>query len=65
MDAETTDTSVDTLAPFWEFAGPNGRYYADTFLRIQRAALPIRHLNIAATLGSFVWAALRGNWLLF
>ena len=65
MDGETTEAGVDTLAPFREFAGPSGRYYARVFLRIQRATLPSGHLNVAAMLGSFVWAALRGNWLLF
>ena len=65
MDGETAEASVETLAPFWEFAGRSSRYYARTFLRIQRATLPARHFNVAAMLGSFVWAALRGNWLLF
>ena len=65
MKGETAEIGVDTLAPFAEFAGPNGRYYARTFLRIQQATLSARHINIAAMLGSFVWAALRGNWLLF
>ena len=32
---------------------------------MQQATLPFRHINVAATLGSFVWAALRANWLLF
>ncbi len=52
-------------APFREFAGPAGDYYSRAFLRIQRDTLPFRHVNVAAMLGSFVWAALRGNWLLF
>ena len=65
MNANTAEASVDTLAPFREFAGPSGRYYARIFLRIQRATLPSRHLSVAAMLGSFVWASLRGNWLLF
>lgn len=51
--------------PFIEFAGRNGDYYADTFLKIQKSALPGGHLNFAALFGGFVWAALRGNWLLF
>lgn len=64
------DAHIDTLpgklgATPEGFAGPNSEYYARTFDRIQRATLPIRHLNVAALLGSFVWAALRGNWLLF
>lgn len=59
----TTDT--DPKKPFLEFAGPNGDYYADTFLRIQKNALGRWHINKSALLGSFVWAALRGNWFLF
>ena len=67
MNSETAGagTGADPLAPFKEFAGPNGDYYGRAFLRIQQARLPNRHLNVAAVLGSFVWAALRGNWLLF
>ena len=56
---------VDVKAPFKEFAGQNGDYYADTFLNIQKSNLPSTHVNWSAMLGSFVWAALRGNWLLF
>ncbi|MEL6968389.1 MAG: proline/glycine betaine ABC transporter permease [Pseudomonadota bacterium] len=58
-------TDVDIRKPFMEFAGANGSYYADTFLAIQKAALGRFHINWAAAIGSFVWAALRGNWLLF
>ncbi|MEO1492085.1 MAG: proline/glycine betaine ABC transporter permease [Pseudomonadota bacterium] len=58
-------TDPDTRAPFIEFAQKNGDYYADVFLRIQKATLPRLHLNKAALLGSWIWAALRGNWLLF
>ena len=65
MQGEAAGTTVDPIAPFKEFAGPGGDYYGRTFLRIQRATLPTRHVNLAALLGSFVWAALRGNWLLF
>ena len=65
MDDGTAVNGNVGLAPFKEFAGPGGAYYARTFLQIQQAALPAHHLNIAAMLGSFVWAALRGNWLLF
>jgi len=54
-----------TNNPFKEFAGQNGDYYADTLLKIQKETLPRHHINRAALLGSFVWAALRGNWLLF
>ena len=51
--------------PFIEFAGPNGDYYADVFLKIQKASLGRFHINLAAGLGGFVWAALRGSWILF
>ena len=55
----------DFRAPFLEFAGRNGDYYADVFLKIQKSKLGWPHINIVALLGSFVWAALRGNWMLF
>lgn len=51
--------------PFEEFAGPNGSYYADVFLRIQKSALSRWHINPIALIGTFIWAALRGNWMLF
>ena len=53
------------LAPFRDFAGANGDYYAKVFLKIQKSSLSWLHLNPAALAGSFIWAALRGNWLLF
>ena len=53
------------LKPFKDFAGTKGDYYADVFLKIQKASLPPHHVNPAALVGSFIWAALRGNWLLF
>ena len=58
-------TETDTRKPFYDFAEQNGKYYADTFLTIQKSELPRTHINKAALVGSFVWAALRGNWLLF
>ena len=58
-------TETELRKPFLDFAGPNGDYYADTFLKIQKNALGRWHINKAAMIGSFVWAALRGNWLLF
>ena len=33
------ETEKDLLKPFKEFAGPNGEYYGNTFLKIQKAAL--------------------------
>ena len=51
--------------PFHEFADQSGDYYAKTFLKIQKSELPKTHINVAAALGSFIWASLRGNWLLF
>ena len=53
------------LTPFRNFAGTNGDYYAGVFLRIQKSSLARHHVNPAALVGSFIWAALRGNWLLF
>ena len=58
-------TEQELRAPFKEFAGPSGDYYADTFLKIQKSILPRSHINWAAAAGSFLWAAMRGNWLLF
>ena len=55
----------DIRKPFFEFAGTGGTYYADVFLKIQKDTLERFHINRAALAGSFVWAALRGNWLLF
>ena len=51
--------------PFIAFAGPNGEHYADVFTDIQKAELGRLHINAAALVGSFIWAALRGNWVLF
>lgn len=61
----TTSKDIDINDPFKAFAGRNGNYYADVFLKIQKSTLPRHHINIAALIGSFIWAALRGNWLLF
>lgn len=60
MSETTSNTSL-----FAEFAGPNDAYYDGVFLRIQKAKLGKHHINKAALLGSFIWAALRGSWLLF
>lgn len=59
------DADKELNQAFADFADSNPDYYADKFLKIQQYRLPFFHLNIAATLGGFVWAALRGNWLLF
>ena len=56
---------AEILKPFKEFAGANGDYYAEVFLKIQKSSLSRLHMNPAALAGSFIWAALRGNWLLF
>ena len=58
-------TETDLKKPFVEFAERNGDYYAAVFLQIQKSTLGRFHINKAALLGSFVWAALRGNWALF
>ncbi|MEM6891600.1 MAG: proline/glycine betaine ABC transporter permease [Pseudomonadota bacterium] len=55
----------DLTAPFREFAESGGDYYAKTFLAIQQDKLSRRHLNWSAAIGSFFWAAMRSNWLLF
>ena len=65
MSAETTTINQDTLTSFKEFAARSSDYYSKTFLSIQRAELSRLHVNVSAMLGGFVWAALRGNWLLF
>ncbi|MEM7302631.1 MAG: ABC transporter permease subunit [Pseudomonadota bacterium] len=59
------NTEDDINKPFVQFAGPNGDYYAETFLKIQKAVLSRWHVNWGAAAGSFIWAAMRGNWLLF
>jgi len=50
---------------FETFAEQSTDYYSPTFLKIQQNKLSAFHLNVAALLGGFVWAALRGNWLMF
>ena len=69
-----TDATIADIAPpapeaptdaFARFAGRSGPYYSETFLAIQKARLPVAQVNWAAAAGSFVWAVLRGNWLLF
>lgn len=55
----------EVMVPFREFAGSNGDHYASTFLEIQQDKLSVWHVNWSAAAGSFVWAALRANWLLF
>ena len=57
--------STDVRIPFIEFAENNGDYYADTFLAINKAQLPVAHVNWKAALLGFPWAALRSNKLLF
>ena len=51
-----TSDDIDIREPFKAFAGRNGDYYADTFLKIQKETLPRHHINPAALVGSFVWA---------
>lgn len=55
----------DITKAFKDFAGPRGDYYAKTFLSIQQDKIGRGHMNWAAAIGSFVWAALRGNWFIF
>lgn len=63
IDSGSDDQQVTQA--FGDFAESNPDYYASTFLKIQQSKLPFLHINVAATLGGFLWAALRGNWLLF
>ncbi len=55
----------DTTSPFREFSERQQDYFADTFLSIQKDKLGRSHINWRAAFGGFVWASLRGNWLLF
>lgn len=57
--------TTQTETPFSEFVESNGAYYEDVFLKIQKSILGRLHINKAAMLGSFIWAALRANWTLF
>ncbi len=50
---------------FENFAEANPEYYSRTFLKIQQDKLSALHLNLSAMIGGFVWAALRGNWMMF
>lgn len=59
----TTDDSA--TQPIAEFVDRNGTYYSDVFLRIQKSTLGLLHVNVRAMLGTFIWAAMRGSWLLF
>ena len=69
MTATTPSTMADSTSSstslFAQFAGQNGDYYDNVFLQKQKDILSQYHVNKAAMIGSFVWAALRGNWLLF
>ncbi len=58
-------TEAELRAPMQEFAEKSGDYYADVFLKLQKETLSRWHVNWAAAAGTFVWAALRGNWFLF
>ena len=57
--------SVREDGSFREFAGPSGGYYAEVFLKIQKADLGRAHVNWAALAGGFGWAAMRGAWGMF
>ena len=57
--------TLDIQKPFKAFAGAHGTYYAEVFLKLQKDVLPRWHFNPAALFGSFIWASLRGSWLLF
>jgi len=55
----------ELMKAFGEFVEKRKDYYSNTFLKIQRNKLSFFNFNVGAMLGSFVWAALRGNWFLF
>ena len=55
----------ELMKAFGEFVEKRKDYYSNTFLKIQRNKLSLFNFNVGAMLGSFVWAALRGNWFLF
>lgn len=56
---------LEVKKAFGDFAEQQRDYYSRTFLKIQQAKLGFWHLNFTAMFGGFIWAALRGNWLLF
>lgn len=58
-------TESDPRKPFIDFAGPNGDYYADTFLSINKDQMSLFHINWKAALLGFPWASIRANKLLF
>jgi len=62
---ESGAASAELTKAFGDFAEKNPDYYASTFLKIQQSKLGFFNFNFAAMLGGFLWAALRGNWLLF
>ncbi len=47
------------------FVDKNDAYYASVFERIQRAQAGITHLNFAALVVPWFWAAFRGVWIIF
>ncbi len=55
----------EKISAFEEFAGKNGQYYKNVFQQIQANKLNFFHINYSALFGGFVWASLRGSWLLF
>ena len=65
MSTSNETPDQQSIALFGQFAQKKADYYAQTFLRIQQETLAPAHINLGAAIGSFIWAALRGNWLLF
>ena len=50
---------------FLVFSGRGGSYYGRVFLALQKSTLSRFHLNWMALIGTFWWASVRGNRLLF
>lgn len=66
LEAKTSGSADrEVREAFGNFAEQNQDYYGRTFLKIQQNKLSGLHINKAAALGGFVWAALRGNWIMF
>ncbi len=63
MDTQIKKKKVDKSRE--NFIQKNLPYYQDVFSKIESQKLKFFHINYAALLGGFFWAALRGNWLLF
>ena len=59
IEVEDRDVSVGT------FVAQNEPYFSNVFERLQRSELPRWHMNIWGLLVPWLWASLRGVWLMF